>query len=152
MLREFKIVRLLSVFFGLLLSGYVPAGSQTAQTDILLLTGEWIITSQTASPLVMNLICKPILKGTTFTFKENTLKVYTDLSKKPCNIYSFKIMENTISFIKEDMIWFCTYKLKGEKLELKSYNFFVQDTPNDLVPLTKQPSEQQVVVTLIKKK
>lgn len=152
MRRGFGILRLLRALFGLLLLVCLNSASHSTESNIVSLTGEWTVASQTVSPLIITRTCKPILKGTNFTFTENALEVYTDSSKKPCNIYRFKITDNAISFIQNDMIWLCTYQLNLNRLKIRSNNFFIPDTQNSPVTLNNQSvARQEVEITLIKK-
>ncbi len=119
--------------------------------DLTLLKGDWAVVSQTISPLGIAPRCKPIQKGTIFQFTEKELKVFIDTSGKPCDVYAFKIGANTMSIIKEDMIWLCTYELDIDLLKIKSNNFFTPHASDMSLPVNKQPvSTQGIEVTLIK--
>ncbi len=153
MIRGFRTSVSLIIFFGLVSFECYHSGSQTTvSADVALLAGEWVVDSQTVSPVAIGQRCKPVQKGTTFKFVKNVLELYIDAAGKACDVYHYKIYHNTISFIKEDMIWLCTYELNQNQLKLKSNNFFTLDESNKSVPLNKQPATtQNVVVTLFKK-
>lgn len=141
------------ILFAYLSTGCANAKSLKIVSDTVpSLTGEWIITTQTFSPLILPPHCKPIQEGVSFKFTQNTLEVYLKSSVKSCDVYPFKITDNTISFIKKDMIWLCTYELSANNLKLKSDNFFTPDVSGQSLPVNKQPPPtNEIVVILIKK-
>jgi hypothetical protein len=149
----FTTFRLFAIFFGVLSIGCSNARNLTTGSDsVSVLTGDWVVISQTVSPLVIIPFCKPIQKETTFKFTQDKLEVYLGSSDKPCDAYRFKITANTISFIKEDMIWLCTYELNSNILKLKSDNFFTPDESNKSVTVNSQPTTRQAVVVTLSKK
>jgi hypothetical protein len=112
------------------------------------MAGEWIIEKQSVSPVSIAQRCKLIQKGSVFKFTENTLEIYADPTASPCGIYRFMIKNNTISFIREDMLWLCMFEIDAETLTLKSNSFFVsEETP------APGPSgmRQEIVISLSKK-
>jgi hypothetical protein len=149
----FRVVRLLILFFALLSFGCSNyRGVRSGSTTLPSLTGEWVVSEQTVSPLSIIPLCKPILRGTTFKFTQNNLVVYINASQKPCDTFHYKIAGNTISFIKEDMIWLGSYELNKNILKLKSNNFFTSVELDKPVQVNKQlTTAQEIVVTLIKK-
>ncbi|TDH26762.1 hypothetical protein EXU57_08065 [Segetibacter sp. 3557_3] len=109
------------------------------------LSGEWRVAAQLVLPLTIKPKCKPIEKGTTFKFIQDRFEVYLDTAWIPCDVFHFKSTKNTISFIKEDMVWLCFYELTGSILKLKSTDFFIVNNPDTSATM------QEVVVTLMKK-
>ncbi len=148
----FIILGSLVILFALLSLKCSNSKSVTTGSAPVSLTGEWVVVAQTSSPLVIAPLCKLIRHGTTFKFTQNTLELYIDASGKPCNVYLFKITANTISFIKEDMIWLCRYELKPNNLKIISNNFFTSDESHKSIPLNNQPATMpEIVVTLTKR-
>jgi len=143
---------------GILLLGLLSIGCASAEMQVLeeakapLLTGEWVITEQTAKPLFLVPSCKPIQEGTTFKFTPKTLEVYLGRSGVPCNVYNYVITDNTISIMKYDMIWLCKYKLTTNYLTLISSNFLALDDSNKSVILDKRTSSVQDIMVTFKKK
>lgn len=148
-----RIVRIFILLFGLIPLGCfnhkgLPAESATEP----LVAGDWVVAEQTISPLSIRPLCKPIQKGTAFRFTESTLEIYTGASPNPCGVYNFKITGNTISFIKEDMIWLCNYELSPDQLKLISDNFFAPVESEKSAPADRQSAIARRVVVLLKKK
>jgi hypothetical protein len=153
MKRCFRVVRLLILFFALLSFGCSNyRGVRTGSSTFPLLTGEWVVSEQTVSPLSIIPLCKPIFRGTTFKFTRNNLAIYINALQNPCDTFRYKIAGNTISFIKEDMIWLCSHELNKNILKLKSNNFFTSVESDKPLQVNKQlTTAQEIVVTLIKK-
>jgi hypothetical protein len=138
------------IFFGgvVIITACYPGATNSVSYKTSPLAGEWIIDTQSVAPVSIAQRCKPIQKGSVFKFTENTLEIYTDPTASPCGIYRFKIKNNTISFIREDMLWLCTFELDAETLTLKSNSFFVsEETP------APGPSgmRQEILISLSKK-
>ena len=151
--KSLHIFRFWIGFFGILFlscgnSSIPPTGNNT----VSLLTGRWVVVGQTISPIMIIPNCKPIQNGSTFHFKEDSLEVYVDASKKPCDVFTFKISGNTISLIKTDMIWLCTYELNQDSFKLSSDHFFTHYESDKSIPANSQPPTTQRVVLTFKKK
>ena len=109
------------------------------------LIGEWVITEQTLTPLLLVPRCQPLLTGTTFTFTPQSLEVYLEASETPCQVYAYKISQHTISFLLADMAWICTYEITPNNLKITSDQFFTPTEPN-------QSMATQKIVVMLKKK
>ncbi|GGK85682.1 hypothetical protein ACD591_20285 [Rufibacter glacialis] len=116
------------------------------------LKGEWVVVRQTISPLVIVPLCKPIQAGTTFHFSEDTLNVYLEGSRTPCDVFPYKVSDKIISIIKDDMIWLCGYELSQNTLNLVSGNFFrpIEAVKSGLES-NQGPTQNQIEVILKKK-
>lgn len=146
------ICRLWIVFAGIIsLSCTNSISSTKGSENISLLTGDWMITPPTFSPLMIIPNCKPIQHGSTFQFTQDTLKVYLDASQNPCDVYTFKISGNTISLIQADMIWLCTYEINNDTLRLISNHFLIPYEGNTSKPVNSPPATEKIVVTFKKK-
>lgn len=116
------------------------------------LTGEWVVTKQNISPLLIGPLCKPIKQGTTFKFTEKTLEIYLSASTTPCSVYEFKVANNTISFIKSDMIWLCTYELASNSLKLISNSFFTYEVSATSTEVNKEANYPKEIKVVMNKK
>lgn len=146
--------RILITITAFLYLGCINSKSQRKETDDQsILKGEWIVSEQTMPRLAIIPRCKPIHKGSIFKFTQDKLEVYTDASGKPCDVFLYKITDKTINFIKEDMVYFCTYELDQPNLKIKSNTFFILDeTYMSASEINQSTKPHDYVVTFIKKK
>lgn len=122
----------------------------TENQNMSVLTGNWMIVAQNFSPLMIIPNCKPIQHGSTFQFTQDTLKVYSDASQKPCAVYTYKISGNSISIIHADMIWLCNFELSKDTLKITSNHFLTPYETNTGKPVTIPPATE-IAVALKKK-
>jgi hypothetical protein len=122
-----------------------------AQRASVSVRGDWVLTEQTVSPLMMIPNCKPIQKGTLFRFTDTTLEVYAGLSSKACDEFAYKITENSITFIKADMLWLCTYTMDANLLNITSTHFFTPYETDSSQKHKASPASNEIKVTLKKK-
>jgi hypothetical protein len=144
---------LLKLIYLSILSGNAQ-NNNGGKTSDLLLIGEWEVSAQSMSPLIIAPHCKDIRNGTIFRFTQaKTLEIYKDASEKPCDVYHYNITKNAISFSKNDMVWLCFFILNQNTLKITSTSFFNQDSSDSSVKLNKTSNGmQEVVVNLRKKK
>jgi len=134
--------------------GCAPSsGQRTGQVPQPSLTGEWIVTQQSAPRLAIIPRCRPIQPSTTtFTFFQDTLKVYIDTASDPCDLFRFRIADSIITFIKSDMHFLSTYELQANTLTIKSRYFFTTVEADTSVSVNLSPARvQEVVLTKMKK-
>ena len=145
--------RILIITTALLSLGCANSKSQRTETaDKSILTGEWIVSEQTISPLTVIPRCKSIRKGSIFKFTQDKLEVYTDALSKPCDVFLYKNTDKTINVIKEDMVYLCTYELNQTILKIKSNTFFTLDESDmSMSGNNRSATTHDVLVTLIKK-
>lgn len=105
--------------------------SQRLNTGVQsILTGAWVVSEPLLSPLSIMPRCKYIQIGTIFIFSQDTLKIYTDSSSNPCDVFRFMIATNTITFIKEDMHFLGSYELNAGTLKIKAKYFLTYAKPD----------------------
>jgi hypothetical protein len=153
---DYRFLKFSLIFFWMLQMGScnskaLTIGNETMPYTVPSIIGEWIVTETTKSPLSIVLLCKPIQKGTTFKFTQNTLEIYLDASGGPCDVYSYRISNNTISFIKKDMVFFCNYELNSRGLKIISDSFFTPIESDKSVRMNNSPTTAQEVAVLLKK-
>lgn len=104
---------------------YKPDSSTEAPEDKFP-EGKWNIDSLTISSASLPSGCKQIESGTIFEFtKEDSLKVFPKEALNPCNTYHYKIQNDFIQLVKDDMVMLVEYKLISKnRLVLKSKSFF----------------------------
>lgn len=147
---EIQSFRLLVVLFVGLISSSCSSAQKSSSNSALI--GEWVVTAHSASQLMIIPRCKSITSGTVFRFTTDSLTVYPNASTTPCDLFSYKRSVNTMSIIKADMIFLCSYEVKGNRLTVRSSSFFTTDesiirrhkdnqsstNPEILVTLTKR--------------
>ena len=142
-----KILEHLPVFAGLLAITCCSSGSTPSQRiDAATLTGKWVVTAQTVPRLTIAPACKLVQRGTTFVFTADSLSIYLNDRSSPCDVYAYRSARGSISFIKEDMIWLCSYELKANNLQLKSNRFFTSEIPGEQAKSVDSATSMQTLV------
>lgn len=123
--------------------------SDTSAQSIV--TGTWVVSEPLLSPLSIMPRCKYIQTGTIFIFSQDTLKIYTDASSNPCDVFRFMTTTNTITFIKEDMHFLGSYELNAGTLKIKAQHFLTYAKP-DTSQTGNAPAAPELELVLIRKK
>ena len=151
LLYRFLVSVILFLFTGLLLLRcYESRTRTTVSASALSVTGKWVITEQNVARLSIIPRCASIGKGTVFNFRSDSVEISPDASSAPCDAFRFKVKGNTISFIKGDMIWLCTYACNADRLEITSLNFFSPAVADTSASLNQAPITNEIKVTLTK--
>ena len=134
--------------------GCAPSsGQRTGREQQPSLSGEWVVTHQSAPQLAIISRCRSIQPGTTtFTFSRDTLKVYTENASSPCDVFGFRKADSTITFIKADMHFLSTYALRADTLTIRSRYFFTPVETDTSVSGNQSPARAHDVVLTRKKK
>jgi len=151
--RSIKILMSSNLFFTLLLIACSTnyRSVNTVSTSLPSLTGKWLVSNKTISAFAIIPRCTVVKPGATFNFTSDKLEIYLEKSPLPCDIFSFKVTNNTLSFIKEDMIYLCTYELDGKVLKIQSKSFFTLPISNNLtLPNQSLSTNDGFIVTLTK--
>lgn len=120
-------------------------------TTVHSLAGRWTVTSGSKSGLSITPACKSIGAGTVFKFTKETLEVYPADTPTPCDVFGVRSSPNSVSLIKDDMVWLCNYSITGNTLTLTSNSFFtINQNETKPSPANETPTSAEVVVTLIK--
>ena len=153
MKQRSEVLGRLAALFSLLSLGCVnPKTPRAASVERSTLVGKWVVVEQTTTPLAIIPLCKPIRKGTTFTFTPTACEVSVDASGTPCYSYAYTASNHRISFKEADMLWLCTYELTPNSLTLISTTFFTPYRPEDAGASTRPfAANQTVTVTLTRK-
>lgn len=125
----------------------LPGGSDNHNT----LKGDWQVDTGSFLPLSIAPRCQPVVGGTLFRFTDTELLVLTDTLGPPCGSYRYAIAGQTISFIRQDMVWLCTYRVANDSLTLRSTHFFTPYYANPQAENNKPAaSREEITVLLIK--
>lgn len=123
----------------------------TAADNQILLAGTWEVIHITNSPVAIHPRCDSLRPGAAFKFSRSKLEVFPQVSGSPCDVFIFKLAGTTLTLIKGDMQFLCTYELSPGTLILKSKNFFTPTVPAKArLPNASYMQATEVVLTLKK--
>lgn len=90
------------------------------------LVGTWRVDSLSLPSVGIPSFCKSIGAGATFEFTStDSLRIYQQNSRKPCETYAYSMQHKRIHIVKSDMNMLVTYEILNENtLKLTSQSFF----------------------------